>query len=152
MKNKLITLVLILVLFASGMNIQIVQGKEKCGTVTGTVTYYYNDYRGDVSDTGAVVLLIPKFEKKKLSSRDIPYKKSNPKKYYYFRKVNGNGTYKINRVKSGKYVAIIISNNSNSLKWLYHEKATKNRIKSVLKKYVDASGINEIIDNITLTV
>ena len=32
----------------------------KYGKVAGSVTYYYNAYRGNVADTGALVYLLPK--------------------------------------------------------------------------------------------
>lgn len=78
------------------------------GTVSGNITYKYNNYRGNVSDTGAKVLLIPK----NISDGNIDYIFISENTGVFETKVDGTGTYNFNHVPAGEYVILIISKNT----------------------------------------
>ena len=92
------------------------------GDITGNVTYFYNNYRGDVSDTGAKVILIPmngralglKMSKDEYTKWLITPSSSWNEKYgIYGSKVDGKGEYYISDVPAGEYVFFVISNETN---------------------------------------
>ena len=96
----------------------------KYGSVQGNVTYHYNRYRGYVADTGSRIFLVP------MDGRAKSYINSNHiyfaglmneevlrKNNIYCTKVDGVGNYKIDRIPEGRYLGIIISNNSTSGEW-----------------------------------
>ena len=113
---------------------------NKFGTVTGTVTWYYNDFKGHVPDTNAVVLLIPKTNY--LRDKPIDVTKQDLTSYgIYEKEVNGKGKYLINHVKAGKYYAIIMSSHVVS-KLSYTGFVKKSYIK------VRANRLNNSMDNI----
>ncbi len=91
------------------------------GSVTGNVTYHYNQYRGYVPDTNARVFLIPKNRNAKgfnIKYTDFTVLSSTLlKKYVYSGKVDGRGNYAINHVPTGQYVAVIVSENTTDGNW-----------------------------------
>ncbi|MCM3789131.1 SH3 domain-containing protein [Domibacillus indicus] len=87
------------------------------GNLKGTVTWQYNRYIGTKPDVGAKVFLIPmNFDYTKYSESDLTFygtigsvpANSN----LHFAKVNGYGQYEISDVPAGKYLAVIVSNNT----------------------------------------
>ena len=85
--------------------------KLKTGTVTGEVTYKYNDYVGSKPDTGADVLLISK----KVTSLPDDLAYGNTRDLpdgCYATKVSGSGKYTFNNIPVGEYVLIFISENT----------------------------------------
>lgn len=90
--------------------------KTKYGKVSGNITYLYNKFRGNVSDTGATVILIPTSGKAKNMptvswiSWDVTSTMKKYNKYdVYTAKVDGQGNYKFNRVPVGEYKIIVVS-------------------------------------------
>lgn len=87
--------------------------KETYGSVSGNITYFYNSFRGNVPDTGSYVLLIPADgSAKKLKSISLYF--GDEKNHIYQAKVDGTGRVNISHVACGKYLAFIVSKNTNS--------------------------------------
>ena len=85
------------------------------GTVSGNITYFYNNYKGNVSDTNARIILVPMDgTASNVNLTNVIYSsESNLEKYHiYIGKVDGTGHYTINHVVSGKYKVLIISKNT----------------------------------------
>lgn len=104
----------------------------KFGDITGNVTYFYNNYRGDVSDTGARVILIPTNgralglklkEDHYVDWLTTPSSDWNKKYGIYGGKVDGKGEYYISDVPIGQYILFVISNQTSSGLWFDDEKA-----------------------------
>lgn len=90
-----------------------VKAKPTYGSVSGTVTYYYNSYRGNVADTGSYVLLIPTDgSAKKVDSISLYFGDENNR--IYQAQVDGTGKVNISHVESGEYLVYMVSNNTNS--------------------------------------
>lgn len=92
------------------------------GTVSGNVTYHYNQYKGYVADTNARVFLIPTngTAKNKTVSNYIYFMfpdQSLNKSNIYYATVDGAGNYTINNVPTGKYLAVVVSNNCKTEDW-----------------------------------
>ena len=97
--------------------------KQTKGSISGNITYYYNKFKGNVSDTGSLVLLIPMdgtaLKAPAVSSYvnwlipSIINEKYNEYKVYEA-KVDGMGTYSLQNIPVGKYKIIITSNNTTS--------------------------------------
>ena len=109
--------------------------KDTYGTVTGNVTYHYNQYRGYVPDTGSVVILIngrhdfpdgrhgydeiKDDELSGLNSTDIEYLNSKAidklkQIGIYATKVDGNGNFTFNHVPAAEYYNLIIISKETS--------------------------------------
>lgn len=88
------------------------------GTVSGNITYYYNDFKGSVSDTGATVILIPK-DKSAYDADITKYSSTETLNKYniYSAKVDGMGAYTIDHIPVGEYKIYVISNKANSEYW-----------------------------------
>ena len=87
--------------------------KIKTGSVTGTVTYKYNDYVGNKPDTDAKVLLISKSVTSLPDSVALGLISSLPDGCYGT-KVDGSGKYQFDNIPVGDYYIVIISKNTNS--------------------------------------
>ena len=85
--------------------------KVKYGTVTGEVTYKYNDYVGNRGDTGSTVLLISK-NVTSLPDNLAYGMTSDLPEGCYATQVSGSGQYTFNNVPTGEYVLIFISKNT----------------------------------------
>lgn len=94
----------------------------KYGSVSGNITYLYNNYKGNVSDTNAKVILLSTSGSGKnmpdLSSYvdwALPSKINKYNEYgVYATSVDGVGQYTFNNVKVGDYKIIILSNKTTS--------------------------------------
>lgn len=73
-----------------------VKEKEAYGTIEGNITFHYNQYRGYVPDTGAIVSV---WDGDKLLA---------------YANVDGNGNYKIQHIAVGTYELLISSKNCKS--------------------------------------
>lgn len=82
------------------------------GTVSGTITYKYNDFVGNCGDTGALVLLISKNVKKLPDRLGLGMTSENPEGVYDV-KVDGNGNYSFNHIPAGEYIIVVLSKNTN---------------------------------------
>jgi len=91
-------------------NVEVV---EKVGSVTGTVTYKYNNYVGNKADTDAIVFLISKKVESLPDSMALGMTYELPEGCYATR-VDGTGKYQIDNVPIGDYVVILLSKNTNS--------------------------------------
>ncbi len=87
--------------------------KIKTGSVTGTVTYKYNNYVGNKPDTDAKVLLISKSVTSLPDSVALGLISSLPDGCYGT-KVDGLGKYQFDDIPVGDYYIVIISKNTNS--------------------------------------
>lgn len=84
----------------------------KKGTVTGEVTYKYNDYVGSKPETGADVFLISK-DVTSLPDGLAYGDTSELPEGCYATKVSGSGKYTFNNVPVGEYDLIFVSKNTN---------------------------------------
>gem|GEM_PF-2571812 len=91
-------------------NVEVV---EKVGSVTGTVTYKYNNYVGNKPDTDATVILISKKVEALDDSLALGSTYDLPEGCFST-KVDGTGKYLIDNVPVGDYVLLLISKNTNS--------------------------------------
>ena len=101
----------------------VVNVKQTNGSISGNVTYYYNKFKGNVSDTGSLVLLIPMDGSALEASVVSSYvewmlpstinEKYNKYKVYEA-KVDGMGGYSLQNIPVGKYKIIITSENTTS--------------------------------------
>lgn len=124
--------------------------KPKYGSVSGNVTYFYNYYRGNVSDTGADVLLIPANG----SAKKMPTLKSytdwssylinySGNKYgVYGGRVDGMGSYTLQNIPVGKYVIFIKSNETTSGYAFSDEKGYRRGIANLVSGYVNRTNAN----------
>lgn len=92
-----------------------VEVKIKTGSISGNITYKYNDFVGNKPDTGAVVFLIAS----NITSLpcSIAMGMTNEVKDYegvYATEVDGSGNYILNNIPIGDYHVILISKNTNS--------------------------------------
>ncbi|MGI5881167.1 MAG: hypothetical protein ACOX6L_11430 [Syntrophomonadaceae bacterium] len=112
------------------------------GAVKGLVTWQYNNLIGTKPDVGATIFLFPSTPKTIISDNDASSFFSGNKipEGYYYAQVNGNGNYEIPNVKPGKYMAIIISKNTN--RNLVSDNQAKNLKASVLTKYFSDGKAN----------
>lgn len=97
------------------------ENKILYGTVSGNITYHYNQYRGYVADTKARVYLIP--TNGAAAKEDISFNAvsvdSNElrKKNIYAAQVDGLGNYTISNIPEGEYMSLIISHNCTLGTW-----------------------------------
>ena len=92
-----------------------VEVKVKTGSISGNVTYKYNNYVGNKPDTGTVVFLI---SQKVTSLPDsVAYGWTFGLSNYegvYATEVDGNGKYILDDIPVGDYYIVLISDNTNS--------------------------------------
>lgn len=89
--------------------------KQKTGSITGNITYKYNNYVGNKPDTGADVLLISA----KVTS--IPdqvvvgmYIGIDENDGIYVTNVDGTGTYTLENIPVGEYYIVVVSANTSN--------------------------------------
>ena len=82
------------------------------GTISGTITYKYNDFVGNRGDSGALILLISK-DVKSLPDRLGLAMTSEKVDGLYDTKADGNGNYVFNHIPAGEYYIVVLSKNTN---------------------------------------
>ena len=92
------------------------------GSVTGSITYYYNDYKGHVADVNSTVILIPTDAENLDINTDGLIGMSVQSDFasgdgVYYAAVNGMGTFTINHIPAGEYLIWIASGNTNTGAW-----------------------------------
>lgn len=87
---------------------------QKFGSLTGTITYKYNNYIGNRGDTGSKVYLVSKDVKQLPSEIALGIKYNKPEEKIYCLEVDGNGNYTFNNILVGEYYLVIISKNTNN--------------------------------------
>ena len=121
----------------------------KYGKVAGNVTYFYNYYRGNVPDTGAVVYLLPKNGKgKKVPDKSYVIWEFAPNtsnldflnNQVYIAKVDGKGDYNFDRVQSGEYLMVIFSKNTTDKEWYKDKTAYYNTLTSIVSPYLSQNN------------
>lgn len=88
------------------------QQEEKFGSVTGEITYKYNDFVGHRADTDSTVYLISK------SIKSLPNNVAAGATFdlpegVYVTTVSGTGRYNFDRIPVGKYYLVMMSKNTN---------------------------------------
>ncbi len=96
---------------------------QKVGSVTGTVTYKYNDYIGHKPDTGTDIILIKDIEEPGTLIKDLPQRlpdelglglvSSSAEDGIYGTTVDGNGNYIFEDIPIGDYYIVLISKATN---------------------------------------
>ena len=128
-----------------------VHAEEGYGTVTGSVTYFYNDFRGNVADTNAQVYLIP--NDGSANNVDIQFGFTDTDMNYltpykfFATKVSGMGTYTFSHVPTGSYTIVIISKNTTNGGWFNNTDDDANTdeayLRNLAKRYTDYQLLNE---------
>lgn len=88
---------------------------EGYGTITGNITYKYNDFKGHVGDTDAKVYLIPK----NISNGNIDFFNLKENIGVYKTTVDGTGTYTFNHVPAREYAIVVISSETTDSSAFY---------------------------------
>ena len=117
------------------------------GNISGNVTYYYNDYKGHVPDTGTTVIAI-KLEKseeepdkittktldKEFSLWSIPsiINSELNEENIYATEVDGTGSYTISNVPVGTYELIMISENTTGEEGFHDKERHKAFIRAMV--------------------
>lgn len=143
--------------------------KKIYGKVEGNITYFYNKYRGNVADTNATVILIPKDGR----ALDMPNFSSyvfwdiksminlDGNKYgVYSATVDGKGEFVIPKVPVGEYIIYVKSKNTNDGYAFDDLDSHKNSISDIFYGYLseenadmiaESAGYNKVVfDNITV--
>ena len=128
------------------------------GDITGNVTYFYNNYRGDVSDTGSKVILIPmdgraldlKLDKSEYYNWwSYPSSDKWSNKYgIYGTEVDGKGEYYLSDVPAGRYILFVISKETTCGEWFDDEKAYAQSVVDCVEGYLSksaAKGLGETV-------
>ena len=109
---------------SSGSSSETTETNITYGSVTGNISYHYNQYLGYVADTNARIFLIPTDGSAK--SADISkttfasigsYNGALISDNIYATKADGNGDYTISNIPTGVYFILIISRNSLGSSW-----------------------------------
>ncbi len=80
------------------------------GTITGNVTWKYNEYVGTKADVGAQVYLFRRSSKSRcLRVVDVRFGESDPAKGFYVTQVDLNGKYCFRRLPPGTYDLLVVS-------------------------------------------
>lgn len=104
--------------------------QEFTGTVSGTITWQYNNFVGTKGDTGATVYLVSnKNNKLKLNRTESSVDFKND---YISTTADGNGNYKFDNVPVGTYYVVIKSKNTNRL-----DNNEETKLKPLLSSEID---------------
>lgn len=100
------------------------------GAVSGNVTYHYNQYKGYVPDTGALVYLISRSGSAADYKGDLRFGSQNEMAKYglYRTTADGNGNFTFNHVATGDYYIVFISQHSNNGAWFDNAEQYKSDI------------------------
>ena len=89
--------------------------KIKTGSISGNVTYKYNNYVGNKPDTGTVVFLISKKVTSLPDSMGYGWTMDvDDYEGVYATEVDGSGNYILNDIPVGEYYIVLISKNTNT--------------------------------------
>ena len=89
--------------------------KIKTGSISGNVTYKYNNYVGNKPDTGTVVFLISKKVTSLPDSMGYGWTWDvDDYEGIYATEVDGSGNYILNDIPVGEYYIVLISENTNT--------------------------------------
>ena len=142
--------------YSKTCNIKVIAKPTKFGDVTGNVTYFYNNYRGNVPDTGAMVILIPRNGQalalettSSISWFTSPTSTWNEEYGIYGAKVDGTGQYYISGVPAGDYAMFIISEETTDGTWFRDKDYYKSIIKSCAKHNLSESSSESLADAIS---
>lgn len=125
------------------------------GTVSGNITYHYNQYMGYVADTGARVILIPKDGSAKSSDISevlfsVLTEKTLRDKNIYSAKVDGAGNYSVNHIPEGEYLIFIISNKCSTGLWFAaYDDTISDAADTYYKNIINDSGLNLYLNDTT---
>lgn len=133
-----------------------IQVNQSYGSVSGTITYLYNKYKGNVSDTNATVLLIPRDG----TANSMPtlgsyamwlmdYINTYGNDYkVYGTKVDGTGQFNFSNIPIGEYDIFIISKETTCKSWFDDKETYKNNIANCMKDLLNsdnAIGLGEAV-------
>lgn len=125
------------------------------GSVSGNITYFYNNFKGNVSDTGTHIVLIPadgsaKNAKTIKSYVDwlIPEQvKQQFSTYNIFEeKVDGTGSYIIQRIPQGKYTMYLWSSNTTDESAFDNREAYKKQITDFLSSVLSKENAETLAE------
>lgn len=117
------------------------------GNVSGNITYFYNNYRGNVADTNARVIFINKDGRAKdmptLSDKVywmMPDKINQYNDYGVFMtQVDGSGRYSIN-IPTAEYMVVIISNRATSESAFRNKGEYEYNLASAVNPYINPTN------------
>ena len=124
-----------------------VYNTNSIGTVSGTITYKYNNYRGHVGDTGAHIILIPTDTNTKdyENSEAVMGIAGTYESGIRVTKVDGTGNYTFNYVPSGNYHMIVVSGNTTSSLFFDNKEYVEESLKNAYSKYFNDSDLSTFI-------
>ena len=129
------------------------------GSVSGNISWYYNDYKGSVADTDSTIILMPTDG----SGSDCPvmdsyvrwsmtkYLDQTTRKRYekyniFIVEVDGTGQYHIQNVPEGDYLMFIKSNNTTSAAAFDNITYYKNIISGTLSRLIGKENADQIAE------
>ena len=118
--------------------------EQKYGKVSGNVTYLYNNFIGNKSDTGSNVYLIPKDGSAKEGDLQSHYlwntKSALAQINIYYTEVDGTGNYIFDRVPTGDYLCFIKSKNTTSPSANLDKESYKKWIENDVNQYISSKN------------
>ena len=93
------------------------------GTLTGTITYYYNQYKGHVPDTESTIIMVKNdAENLDINTNGLGMIQISGDSHdfgdgVYSTQVNGNGVFTIGHIPEGEYFALIVSGQTSGSSW-----------------------------------
>lgn len=118
------------------------------GSVSGNITYLYNNFRGNVADTNAVIILISTSG----TAKSMPNLSSyvnwglttsiNPYNSYgvYMTKADGTGKYQFNHIPTGEYKIVIISGTTTAQLAFSDNASYKLSVKNLVLPYMNETN------------
>lgn len=87
-------------------------GKEHTGTMSGLISWKYNNFVGNRGDTGAKIFAV-NLETHEATDSLIDMNAPQGTNGIWISTADGNGNYKIDKIPCGNYAVFIVSNNTN---------------------------------------
>ncbi len=87
-------------------------GKEHTGTMSGLISWKYNNLVGNRGDTGAKIFAV-NLETHEATDSLIDMNAPQGTNGIWISTADGNGNYKIDKIPCGNYAVFIVSNNTN---------------------------------------
>jgi frataxin-like iron-binding protein CyaY len=120
---------------------------ESYGSISGSVTWQYNDFIGTKPDTGAYIALIP-MDIEELEGKDHDafslLLDTKGEDGIYTIEVDGNGEYVMNDIPAGEYGVLIVSKNTTSGLRFDDEKAWNSIIDGIVSTFLSEEQLENL--------
>mgnify|MGYP000471102912 CR=1 FL=1 len=130
---------------------------QSYGSVSGNITYFYNNFKGNVSDTGAIVYLFSKegdYEIEPTVSSyiiwDLPNTINSKYNKYgiYATKVDGTGKYKFQNIPVGEYTVFVKSKETTSGQAFKDKKGYVSQIQNMVSDVLNEENAKMLGENV----